>query len=136
MIFNAQVTETVLGFDANLKQPGNLTFDQVDINIGGGFNGSTGVFTAPIAGIYKMTFSGQSAFNKFEITFIEVQKFDSTVFSILDDNEAENADANNVSFTWMMILAVGDEVKLRSYNNLYANYLFPLTFTGELIHIG
>ena len=64
VIFNAQVTETVLGFDANLKQPGNLTFDQVDINVGYGFDGSTGVFKVPISGIYKMSFSGANAYGQ------------------------------------------------------------------------
>merc|ERR1712062_276539 len=49
VIFSGRTTKDGFGF---------LIFDQVDINIGGGLDGSIGVFKAPIAGIYKMTFSG------------------------------------------------------------------------------
>ena len=124
VIFNAQVTETVLGFDANLKQPGNLTFDQVDINIGNALNGSAGVFTAPIAGIYRMTFSDQSALDEIEKTQVTVTKNYRFFFRIFDSNEA-----------WMMQLNVGDEVRLYAMQNLNPSYYYPLTFTGELIHI-
>ena len=54
---------------------------------------------------------------------------------IYDGNEAEKADVNNVSYTWIMRLVKGDEVKLNSWHYLYANTYEPLTFTGELIHI-
>ena len=112
VIFNAQVTETVLGFDANLKQPGNA------------LNGSAGVFTAPIAGIYRMTFSDQSALDEIEKTQVTVTKNYRFFFRIFDSNEA-----------WMMQLNVGDEVRLYAMQNLNPSYYFPLTFTGELIHI-
>merc|ERR1711953_527140 len=46
VIFNAQKTE-----GGNVR--GNLTFDRVDINIGDGFDGSSGVFKVPVTGIYK-----------------------------------------------------------------------------------
>ena len=36
------------------------------------------------------------------------------------------------SFTWMMKLVKGDELKLKSYMSLDASSLIPLTFTGEL----
>ena len=139
MIFNAQVTETVLGFDANLKQPGNLTFDQVDINIGEGFDGE--VFAVAISGIYKMTFSGISGFNQFELymadfTSIIVKKNNQDMFYIFDGNEnGKGEDQNNISYTWMLELIKGDEVKLWSDNYVFVSTISSLTFTGELIHI-
>ena len=124
VIYNAKKTE---GFNVR----GDLTFDRVDINIGDGFDGSSGIFKVPLSGIYKMSFSGQSANGRFENTSIRVYKNGSYMFHIYDGNAAENAYANNVSYTWIMRLVEGDKVKLNSMN-----YLYPyLTFTGELIHI-
>ena len=128
MIFNAQRTGV-----GNVQ--GDLTFDRVEIDIGSGFDGSSGIFKVPISGIYKMTFSGASAFNKNDPTIIRIYKNGSYMFAIYDCNEAENADENNVSYTWMMKLVNGDQLKLYSDNYLYADANIPLTFTGELIHI-
>ena len=126
MIFNAQ--RTTWG-----NVGGDLHFNQVDINIGGGFGGK--IFTAPISGIYKMTFSGASAYSKITETAIYVIKNGSKLFFISDGNDAENANRDNVSYTWMMTLVQGDELKLYSVNYLRAYSAFPLTFTGQLIHI-
>eukprot|EP00093_Oithona_nana_P000191 00191.XXX_1985_2332_1 [CDS] Oithona nana genome sequencing. len=112
---------------------GDLTFDQVDINIGNALDRSSGIFKVPISGTYKMTFSGLSAFNKIDRTYIRVYKNGSIMFGIYDGNEADGG--NNVSYIWMMTLVQGDELKLYSYNYLYATNDRPLTFTGQLIHI-
>ena len=114
---------------------GDLTFGQVDINISDGFDGSSGIFTVPVSGIYKMSFSGQSGYDKIDFTFIGVYKNGFEMFGIVDSNEAEKADENNVSYTWIMRLVKGDELKLSSVNYLHASSHDPLTFTGELIHI-
>ena len=130
VIFNAQKTEGGNGVK------GYLTFDQVDINISDGFDGSSGIFKVPVTGIYKMSFSGQStSYGKIDITAIRVYKNGSIMFYIWDSNAAEKAYANNVSYTWIMRLVKGDELKLNSVNYLYAGTYEPLTFTGELIHI-
>ena len=55
------------------------------------------------------------------------------MFYIFDGNA--DVDANNVSYTWIMRLVKGDELKLFSVNYLYASSTIPLTFSGELIHI-
>ena len=132
VIFDAHVTKIVLGYGDDSGHSGYLTFDQVDIDIGEAFDGS--FFTAPIAGIYKMTFSGQNAMSDIDHTSISVYKNDNRMFGIMDFNVAVEW-GDNVSYTWMMKLDVGDRVKLRSANDLYATSDFPLTFTGELIHI-
>ena len=133
MIFNAQKAE---GF--NVK--GFLTFDRVDINIGDGFNGSSGIFNVPVSGIYKLNFSGQSAYERNDVTRVKVYKNGSYILGIWDSNEGKHEmetthDGNNVSYTWIMKLVKGDKLKLYSKSNLYASSNRPLTFTGELIHI-
>ena len=133
VIFNAKKTEGLEGFT---KVTGDLTFDQVDINIGDGFDGSSGIFKVPVSGIYKMSFSGQSAHNRnIDYTNIAVYKNASLMFNIYDSNEPEQADGNNVSYTWIMRLVKGEDLKLYSYNYLNTGKYEPLTFTGELIHI-
>ena len=130
VIFNAKKTE------GNNDVGGFLTFDQVDINIGEGFDGE--VFAVPVSGIYKMTFSGTSAFEKKSQdyrTVILVQKNGANMFCMFD-NTSGNTTGKNISYTWMMKLVQGDKLKLFSAGSyLYADSLFPLTFTGELIHI-
>ena len=128
VIFNAQKTdgEDVTGF---------LTFDRVEINIGAGFDASSGIFRVPISGIYKMTFSGQTAYSEVQLTWIRVYKNRSETLHITDGNKAENAYGNNLSYVWMMTLVQGDELKLESAFYLYASSDEPLTFTGQLIHI-
>ena len=128
VIFNAQKTE-----GGNAK--GYLSFDRVDINIGDGFDGSLGIFKVPVTGIYKIHFSGNSAYQTIDFTQIRVYKNGSIMFTIFDGNEAVLADENNVSYTWIMTLVKGDELKLFSVNYLYASSTIPLTFSGELIHI-
>ena len=115
---------------------GDITYDRLDVNIGGGFDIRSGVFVVPTSGTYRLSFSGQSGLHKYEYTHVNVKKNGSDVFAIWDSNEAEKADANNISYTWMMNLSQGDRVNLSSNNHLNAkNYRYLLTFTGELIHI-
>ena len=114
---------------------GDITFDRLDINIGGGFDIRSGVFVVPTSGTYRLSFSGQSGYQKYEYTHVNVKKNGSRIFAIWDSNDAEKADAKNLSYTWLMNLTQGDRVNLSSHKHLYANSYFHLTFTGELIHI-
>ena len=114
---------------------GDITYDRLDVSIGGGFDIGSGVFVVPTSGTYRLSFSGQSGLHKYEYTHVNVKKNGSDVFAIWDSNEAEKADANNISYTWMMNLSQGDRVNLSSNNHLNAASRYPLTFTGELIHI-
>ena len=128
VIFSGRTTK-------NGKNGHYLTYDQIDINIGGGLTGSSDFryFKAPIAGIYKMTFTGQ--LNHLGSIHIWVAKTDGNVMKIYESNTAENDDGNIVSYTWMMELKANDYVGLLSREDFYASDEFPLTFAGELIHI-
>ena len=115
---------------------GDNTYDDLVINLGNGFNAESGTFVVPVSGTYRMSFSGQSAFGKYDFTEVYVKKNESNIFHIWDSNEVEKADANNVSYTWLMNLSQGDRVKLWSHNFLHADEKrYHITFTGELIHV-
>ena len=113
-----------------------MKFDKIPINIGGGLDEIGRTFTAPVSGIYRLSFTGNSAtYNNAGNTRIEVRKNGAPILNIYDGNEAENSDANNVASTWLMNLSQNDEVTLHSDKNLYARSTNQLIFTGELIHI-
>ena len=89
-----------------------------------------------------MTFSGQSALSssRLDYTRIRIYKGVHPQFHIgfdgkgyLDGNEADPG--NSISATWMMKLAKGNKIRLKSRNYLWIANWAPLTFTGELIHI-
>ena len=94
-----------------------------------------GTFTAPVSGIYRLSFTGNSAVGITDNTRIEVRKNGVAMLNIYDSNEAENSDGNNVAAIFMMNLSQNDEVTLYSDKNLYARSVNQLIFTGELIHI-
>ena len=115
---------------------GDITFDLVEINIGGGFDGS--VFTVPINGVYKMTFTGQSAMKQYTYHAVQLFKNGSFLYNVIwDSDEAEKSDGKNLSCTWMIRLVKGDVLKLHAINYLSTegSARTHLVFTGELIYI-
>ena len=115
---------------------GDITYNHLEVSIGGGFDIRSGVFVVPTSGTYRLSFSGQSALYKFERTDIYIRKNGSTIFRIFDNNDADKADGKNLSYVWLMTLSQGDRVNLSSKKYLFSQIGFcHLTFTGELIHI-
>ena len=114
---------------------GPITYDSLTINLGEGFDATSGIFTVPTSGTYRFSFSAQSASGIFDWTSVHVKKNGDTIFNIYDSNDAKNGDANNISYTWMMNLSENDRINLLSITQLYADSDNPVTFTGELIHI-
>ena len=117
-----------------------LTFDQVDINIGGGFNGSVGVFKVPIGGIYQRSFSGASSRFQTDMAYVGVFRNEILEFLFYDTDQAAGAAGKSIAYTWMMDLVKDDELTLYSFNILASGanpnkIEGPITFTGELIHI-
>ena len=120
VIFEARRTTTLNG-------SGNIGFNKVEINIGDGFH--AGVFTVPIDGIYRMTFSCSSSI---EIT---VKLFKNGDYEMMIMEGLDLYNGNIESATWMMTLVKGDKLNLKSSNLIYADDKNPLIFNGELIHI-
>jgi len=93
----------------------------------------SGTFVVPTSGLYRLSFSAQSGYEKYDYTTVYVRKNGEDIFNIWDSNQED--DVNNLSYTWMMHLTKNDRVYLNSDNHLYASSDNPVTFTGELIHI-
>ena len=98
-------------------------------------DGTTGKFTVPTAGIYRLTFAGASAAAHYDSTYIQVRKNGEQMFEIWDSNAAKDGDGNNVASTWLWDLKKGDTVDLHSETYLKADSEWHLIFTGELIHV-
>lgn len=79
---------SMLGKLPNYKD-GIALFNKVHLNIGGGFNMSTGVFKAPKAGIYQFSFSCLKDGYSFEAFFIHLRVNDvSTALSAVGAGHA------------------------------------------------
>ena len=125
MAFTAGVTSSSSAWNS-----GTLIFTSVILNVGNGYNPSTGVFTSPVAGTYV-----------FYVTAVEYSKGDlyvdivlnsvSKVRTIGDGNSAYQTGTNMV----VLNLQKGDSVWVRRYTGKgYASASVPLTtFTGFLI---
>ena len=109
---------------------GLITFDHIETNEGGGFNGRTGRFRAPVAGLYGFSFSGVTS-SDISWTRISVVKDEKLHHYILDGNGSGH---NNIGGSWMIKLGRGNEVYLKLENgNLYAAPTDFVHFTGQLL---
>merc|ERR1711860_2920 len=119
---------------------GDLKFPKIVTNLGGAFDGSSGVFTAPVKGAYTFSFSGQQSSatddgNNYIDLF--VIKNGATVFTIYDDENTpdENQIWQNINSIFSLELNENDTVnlKLDTADKLYATSNARLTFMGQLV---
>jgi len=131
------VLDTKVIFGAVRTRIGNfrgpITYDNLVINLGEGFDIGSGMFVVPTSGTYRLSVSAQTGSGKYDISVVYVLKNGSHIFSIGDGNKKD--DMNNVSYTWLMKLSKNDKINLSSGNHLYTDSSNPVTFTGELIYI-
>jgi len=119
---------------------GQLMFPKVITNLGSAFDASSGVFTAPVKGVYTFSFSGQQSSytngGEFAID-LYVKKNDATVFGIYDDRNSngENQKYQNINSIFSLDLIENDKVKLvlDSSDKLYASGNMRLIFMGQLV---
>merc|ERR1712062_872149 len=79
------ILETKVIFNAVKHSGGNfggdITYDRLDVSIGGGFDIRSGVFVVPISGVYRLSFSAQSGSGKYESTYVRVMKNGSMILT-------------------------------------------------------
>jgi len=121
-----------------------ITYTDVIANVGQGMDPNTGVFEAPVSGIYSFSFSALSDTEKSTLhrfsTSIEVIKnlrgdYLDSRFYIYQDNGTQEF-FENLSFSWMMSLAKGDRIHLKmgKYGTkLLTTDNYPLYFNGQLL---
>jgi len=112
----------------------DIAFNNVTENVGSGYNSSTGVFTAPVAGLYffsagvTFTFaSGTKSAGFFQS--------DNTAYNIIAyaSMGSGNAEAQQVCLTMAKQMAVNDTVKVRVTAGSAGGTAHQTTFTGYRI---
>lgn len=100
------------GYTTSSPTGGILTGSQfgVDYNQGSYLNTSTGVFTAPVAGLYQVCFNARANSNSGPAASIAVQKNSGTNIAYVE--WAANTTANHIGASTIVKLAVGDTLKL------------------------
>ncbi|KAL0966485.1 hypothetical protein UPYG_G00295830 [Umbra pygmaea] len=129
-----------VAFAASMNNVGNigpfnteitLTYKNVYTNIGKGYNPTTGIFTAPIKGVYYFSFSGHNISSRpMGLGLMNNGKQIITVYNHPSGNRYETA-TNGIS----MQLNEGDHVymRLRANTWIYDNTNDHSTFIGHLL---
>ncbi|KAL6463090.1 hypothetical protein MHYP_G00274810 [Metynnis hypsauchen] len=126
-----------LGLPAGLRGPFNveitLVYKNVLTNIGNAYNSSTGIFTAPLKGVYYIRFTASVYDNKSYNLGLNLYKNGDHLMH-LGENSVDGI-AKHVSSGVALELVAGDQV----YTKLPVNYvvwddsLFRTSFSGFLI---
>ncbi|XP_029025612.2 cerebellin-1-like [Betta splendens] len=108
-----------------------LTYNNVIMNIGDGYNSSTGIFVAPVAGVYYFTFSYHAGGH--EKTILDMYK-NSTLIVRSSDHKSNVVTAHNGGNASFLQLVKGDQVYVRmlAQSHIWAAELHT-TFSGFLV---
>ena len=123
-------------FSDSIYVTGDIGYNVIETNFGGGLNPSYGIFKAPKSGLYEFHFSGQTSDQgDGSITSIKVLLNSYNQFYIWDSGVRDGVYDNNLSYSWYFHMYQGDEIKL-SLNDgdvLYVDNAARLYFSGKLI---
>ena len=119
----------------HVEQDEVITFNQVNLNEGNAFSGSSGKFVAPAEGVYKFEFAAMTKRDKYSAE-IYIYKNDQQHSRIYEWNGERSVQANeHISHVWSMKLNKGDFVKLHmNFNGLFvSDGHHHVWFSGELV---
>ncbi|XP_026766213.3 complement C1q-like protein 2 [Pangasianodon hypophthalmus] len=110
-----------------------LIYTKVVTNVGGAYNPHTGVFTAPIKGVYYIRFTGAAYNTDNHNMGINMYKNSQLLLHLGESNR--DGHLRHVSSGLVLELEAGDVVYLRLFANyaLYDDALLRNTFSGFLI---
>ena len=113
----------------NVNEETTITYDEANVNVGGGMDAGSGNFTVPVSGIYSFSFRGSSQFKKLE-TGLEVRKNNAKQFYTLFRSEGKY---DFLSTNWIMNLSQNDVISLYISVGGLAVYGHPVFFDGHLV---
>ncbi|XP_077443209.1 complement C1q tumor necrosis factor-related protein 3-like [Stigmatopora argus] len=110
------------------NSPTTLLFKRVVTNVGGGYDIDTGIFTAPVKGLYFVTFTGASP--ESGRMNAAVMKNGVNMFAIFDNKNKASSATNGMALE----LNAGDKVSVTLWANMVVYDQSRLTtFSGFLI---
>merc|ERR1711974_398535 len=95
----------------------NLTFQGCSVNVGGGMDPDTGLFTAPLGGSYMFVFHIATHDNKKALLSIRLNGEE--VASVFDQNHKDNHKNSMAGTTLVLNLKAGDEVVVYAYTGTW-----------------
>ena len=113
-----------------------VIFDEIRTNLGGAYDGHTGIFTAPVAGTYVFSltigiYTGDS--HPLE-GYAYLIKNDQTQMTLLADTHAQAGQNDIATGTVVVVLNAGDKLHVESSNNnLYIVGQHLSFFSGFLL---
>lgn len=116
-----------------------IVCDTVDFNIGGGYNATTGLFTAPVAGRYL--FTGSLYVYSVQTAEILIFKNGSAFKRNPNVNVGSNVNPNTAQTSYIMNLAANDTVGIYVYQTsggtatLYGTSQRETSFTGQYLGV-
>jgi len=111
-----------------------LKFASVQVNVGNGYDPSTGRFTAPVSGWYSLGFSAMCDSSNGNGLHIEAFCNNKIVFGIHSDCASDYDTTSNAA---VVKLDLNDECYVKPYesSNIYGGYHSASIFTGHLISL-
>jgi len=108
-----------------------IVFDQVDTNLGGGYNGTIGVFTAPVAGQYQFSLTFMLYFPSSSYSYtgiLDVLKNGNMIIRVRADTHGQIGNFDTASGSTVIGLNKGDKVSVVVGTANMCIYAFRFTY--------